>query len=330
MQRLPSFAALLCLATTLPATGQEISASCLESFSTSRITIAVASSAGGGLDTYARAAAPAIERLAGTTVQVANMPGGGGQLAMREALSADGSQITLLVEDGVNLATTTQEGTADSWATAFHALGFFHRDPGVWIGRKDLDLRQSGQGGSLVAGVATIEHERYSIAVPAQALGLTVNYVAGYEASADLVAAVLRDEVDFATMSLSSALRAVQDPELAILLVLGDRPHAQAPDAPHLTGAEGLVTGTTDSAALAQAATALTTVSRGLFVRADLDPPLRDCLDSVIDLALHDPEVKTQAEAQGRPLQPVTGTAAAEVLAQMVAAHTSAGSQTGG
>ena len=316
---------LICLALSTPAFSQALSPECSTTLSDTRITLAVAGGAGGGLDTYARAAVPAMERFSGSAIRVANLAGGGGELAMRQAASSEGSQIVLLVEDGVNLATTVQAETGESWAAAFDALGFFHRDPGVWVGRKGLSLQPPADGSSLVAAVATIEHEFYSIALPAEALGLTVDYVAGYDASGDLVAAVLRDEGDFATMSLSSALRAVEDPALAILMVLSDAPHPEAPDAPHLAGPDGLASGSEDSRALADTAASLTTVSRGIFAASSLDAPLRACLRSLVDLALNDPEVKRQTEAQGRPLQPVTGEAASAVMAQMVESHRQAG-----
>lgn len=108
-------------------------------------------------------------------------------------------------------------------------------------------------------------------------------------------------------------------------MVLSDAPHPQAPVVPHLAGPDGLAGGAVDTRALADTAIALTTVSRGIFVASDLETPLRNCLGELVDLALHDPEVKSRAESQGRPLLPITGDAAAEVMAEMVDGHRNAG-----
>jgi hypothetical protein len=104
-------------------------------------------------------------------------------------------------------------------------------------------------------------------------------------------------------------------------------PHPLAPGVAHLAGPDGLAGETGGSRARADTAASLSSVSRGIFAAASLEAPLRVCLGSLVDHAPNDPQVKRQTEAQGRPLQPVTGAAAGGVMARMIESHRLAGTR---
>jgi tripartite-type tricarboxylate transporter receptor subunit TctC len=305
---------------------------CTEIFASQRMSLVVPNAPGGGYDTYARALAPALERLGEFDVRVVNMPASGGQAARNLTINASDDDLVLLIENTADLAITEIDGSDAAGEDRrflieqLDVLGIVHAAEVVWVGSSALDLSVPREGG-LVGADGTVEEAVFSLFMPALALGLQSDLVTGYDGTNDQVSGVLRGEIDVMNVSVTSGLRVATDENLKIVLSLSDGPSAAVPDAPYLAG-EGSLTWQltedlddavrTERRQIAQAVADLKSETRGLHMSRNISEERRACMAEVIAQALEDPEFVENATAQGRPVEIMKADAARQLARNMV------------
>ena len=304
-------ALLACL--PVGASSQTLSDDCSALLTEIPITVVVPNEAGGGYDIYARAFASALEEIVARAVRVSNMPAAGGRLAYAEVAQQDQQEIVLLIENLGDLVTTADTDDAlGVKSDAFAALGILVSEPSVWLGRPDIDLSDPAVNG-LVVGANSVSSTLIEAGVVGRALGLNLRAVAGYDGSSETTAAVLRNETDFAVLTVTTALRRSEGNDLKILLVLQDKPHADAPDAFVLGGKDGLVevrsAGLSESERaarreMADTAIALAVTHRAVITGSHLDDGVTQCLRAATDIVLQGSTLAKTAQDQGRPIDP--------------------------
>ncbi|WP_420860233.1 hypothetical protein [Marivivens marinus] len=322
------------LAATVVATGAsaEISETCKATLADRSSTIIVPNAPGGGYDTYARAIAPAMADASGLRVRVVNNEAGGGLVARRLMLQAGSDDIVILMENAVDLTVdTVASDSEDTILSVVDTLAIAHVAPDAWIlpvGRDITDLSMT----HLVAAQGSLEDSVIAVVLVGLALGIETEVVGGYGGSSEFVAAVLRGEVDMTSISLQTSLRRTEGNDAFVALVVSDAYDAAAPDVPYLAGPGGVAemraAGLSaevqaERQAYAEAAVGLSGAVRGFYVSNSVDSEFRDCLRDAMEVAMTSPEVAETLEAQGRPLAPLTGSAATNKAAAMLRAAAS-------
>lgn len=295
------------------------------------MTIIVANRAGGGYDTYARAFAPALSAASGARVDVVNVPGGGGRIALSQVAKQSSGDLLLLIENFADLAGATEgDPEFDVKASEFVALGVIISEPTAWLGRSDIDLSDPDLT-NLVASASSLTSNLIKDGLVARALGIDMSVVAGYGGSSETAAAVMRGEADVTSQTITTVLRNVAGTGLKTVLVLSDTSDERAPDAAVLAGPNGLVElrakGLDEAEKAARRSTAeqamsLTTVSRAFLSAASLGDATVACLRAATDIALVDPKFVDTATAQGRPVDTRGSDFAAQSYLATVDAYT--------
>ncbi len=310
--------------------------SCLDLLGGQRLTIAVPNSAGGGYDTYARALAPVLETHSGASVRVVNMPSGGGLAARSFVMNSESDMLSVLIENTTDLATAPmgtvgrgEQAGKERMIDGYEIVGMVHDEPSAWIGRTDLDLL-SPDLETLVAAEGSLDEALLPFLVVSRALGINVDVVTGYDGTSEMTAAILRNESDIASMSLSTALRRAKDEGIHIAMVLTDGPLPAAPELPYLAGEGSVVWALTEDLppeqaayqrSLAQGVAQLRGAARGMFVSTNLSEDRRACVAELMDIAIADPAFSEAAEAQGRAVSSKTADESRAFVTALVAAH---------
>ncbi len=307
----------------------DMSSACLEGLDGERITVLVATAAGGGYDTYARSFAPSLEKFANVSTRVLNVPAGGGRAARVMARNADENDLIILL-DNTPYHVTTQDADADGGEArylidAFDTMGMVHIDEAVWLGRAGFDFDDFADA-PLVGAAGAPEEALYGIVIAAQSLGINVEIVTGYEGTRDTAAAIARSEVDITWMSQASGIRRANDELLDVAMVLSNGPSAKLPDTPYLAGegsvswqlSEDLDPETRDGLrTLAEDVSSLLVSARGLHISRNVPEFTRGCVGDLVSLALMDEEFVETAESQGREVAAVSAKEAQAYVAQM-------------
>jgi len=293
-------------------------------------TLLVAHKPGGGYDNYARAIAPVLSDLTGLRVRVVNNSAGGGVVARELMLAASDDSLTMLIESAGSLSDElAQVSNQQNLLELMDVLGIVHRSPSAWVLGEGLDIYDTSLT-NLVAARGTLDDSHISVTLAGMALGIETEVVGGYGGSSEFVSAVLREEVDFTTVSIQTALRRTKGNEAHVALVLSDRPNSDAPDVPYLAGPGGVVL--TRAAGLSdeeierrtQFAEMVVTLSgsiRGIYISNAVSLETRDCLRQAMTESLLSDALSRSLADLGRPLDPLTGDAAIALLTQLIEAR---------
>lgn len=312
---------LLAMGATLAAgtaCAEGLSESCASRLAGQRLAFIVPADAGGGYDTYARSMVPVIERLAGMTVQVSNIPAAGGSVGQIQARNAPPGEYTLFIENLTQMVLQTMDEEADEGMVGFQTLAIVDATPEAWVALPGFDVMALA-GTTIVASQGTLDGSILPIGVAASLLGAEARYITGYDGSSDFGAAVLRGETDMTSVSLSSALRLAQGGDLQVVLLIADRPHPLVPDVPYLAGEGGVVdrfTAGQDAGSRAAAMDLAQSIAnipdaRGIMAPSAMEPDKLACLSELVDAAVVDPEFADLVTAQGRTLAILTSQDAA-------------------
>lgn len=303
---------LTTLAGLLPLPGQAaVTEECKALFAGQRITLIVPNAPGGGYDTYGRALAPELETASGATVNVINMPAGGGMVALSTLVASGPDEMTIMVENASDIVRAEAIDGVERGADLIQTIGVFYSEPSAWVSKADLALTKDLVNRPLVGAASSAEVDtEYNLV--AAALGLKIETVSGYDGSKDTEAAVLRGEADFTSNSLSTSLKSAKSGDLAVVLLLSDTPSPEAPGVPHLAGEDGLAAEwakdatAEEKARVMQYAKLVSIMSfnvRSVLAPMAMRTDVRDCMIAAVDESIQSPEFKATAEAQGRPVQ---------------------------
>ena len=279
-------------------------------FNGKTVTYIVATSTGGGYDTYARTIAPYVQKyLPGSTVIVKNVPGAGHIIGANEDYAAK--------PDGLTIATFN---TALIYSQIVGAQGIqFDLSKFTWIAKLSSDNRvllvgaktpfqtfddavKASQTSPIVlssAGVSSASN--IDALLLQQATGLKVKMIAGYTGN-DSELAILRGEVQGEVGSYSSLASYVTSGDGRILLQIGMKKDPALPNVPLLSDIV-----TPDKKAIADLI--LTDASLGRLVAAPPGVPdaRRQALVQAFQKATADPDFLAAAKKEKIPIDPAFG-----------------------
>lgn len=312
-----------------PAVADPLPASCAAVFEKRAIGMIVPNRAGGGFDTYGRAIAKGLGEVIGSRVPVSNMVGGGGLIAMSEVADQTEDEILLYV-DGVEQVVNTTDATdlLPFGSDAFDILGIFYTEPEAWLAPIGTDLGDP-EVSELVFSTSSLESNFVPMVMAAEALGFSIEVVAGYGGSGESMAAVMRGETDLTTASLTSTLRGAASGELEVVMVVSDSPSSRVPNVRPMVGPgsifEARATLWTEAErekrqSIAETVLTLGTTRRAIFTASSIDPEALACLRAATDAVMVSDTFVEGLEKQGRSVDPDLSSDAQDIYGQVRAA----------
>jgi len=286
------------------------------------VTLVSPNSAGGMMTRYARMIAPYIAKHSGAAdVRIRIMTGGGNIRGTNYVWFAppDGKTIALTSIPSLILAQLSGSEAVQFDATRFVYLGRAATEPRVLVVGTGSGIRNINDARALgrpfVLPSQGTDEDFYSMAVLAEALGIELKVVSGYNGNADTSLAVIKGDGDGHITSWEASLAVIQAGDERPILALAASRHEDYPDVP--TAAE-LVTGEAQDAV--QAIVNMLDMRRGFFGPPGLDPVATAELRQAISAAFADPDLMAESKAQGLPLVPSHGEVEQGKIGQITAA----------
>jgi tripartite-type tricarboxylate transporter receptor subunit TctC len=251
------------------------------------IELIVSFAPGGAVDTAARLVAPVMEQQLGTTVEVVNRPGAGGQIGYTELTGAEPDGYTIGATGFPSVVVSPLDPSRGATYTreSFQPLGMQVVDPAVIGVAPDsphtslaslLDAARSAPATitATTTGIQTGEH--FAIEQIEKATGATLAPVHFSEGAAQAMAAFLGRHVQVYVGSASDVIDPVKQNQIRVLGVMDTERSTFLPDVPTFTEAGfDLVSRTT----------------RGYSAPAGLPENVTARLEAALRTAVEDPQV---------------------------------------
>jgi tripartite-type tricarboxylate transporter receptor subunit TctC len=274
------------------------------------VTFVVATSAGGGYDTYARAVAPYVQKyLPGSTVIVKNSPGAGHIIGANEVYNAK--------PDGLTFGTFN---TALIFSQIVGSQGIqFDLTKYSWIAKMASDNRiflvgaktpyktfddavKASQTKPIVMSSAGLSSaSNLDALLLSQATGLKINVIAGYTGN-DSDLAILRGEVEGEIGSASSLAHFVDSGDGRIILQIGMKKDPSLGDAPLLSDIVA-----SNKKAVADLILVDASIGRLVAAPPGVPEPRRQALIQAFQKAMADPDYLAAMQKQKLPVDPAFG-----------------------
>lgn len=277
------------------------------------ITIYVPYEAGGGYDREARLIEPLLAKATGARVNVVNLVGLDGQLAMRAVLQSDATRETVLGYFNSTSILNAEMSVADGPSFSdFAPLGAFNTDYRALGGRAGIDFLRPSDAPILVAAFSS----GALMSMLADLTGLEIVNIQGYSGSSDALSAVARGDLDLVLTSALGMARNLQTFDaLEATLFFGPAESSPFDEAAYLAGDGGV--GETILARAEQPDRAevqnilnllenLTVAHRVLLGSVNLDGDIVTCLSDATEAILTSPEMQEQAQVVRSNLDPLT------------------------
>jgi len=202
---------------------------------------------GGGYDNWIRLLSPFFAKYTGATLVAKNMPGAGGLVGTNRLYTSDTNGLTIGILNGPGLMQAQLTGIA---GVKFDLLKF------AWLGRLTSEQKIICVGSK--SKLKTIEAMKQSpkpikfgapglgssmfmeAALAAEALGLKIDLITGYETSEEVDLAVIRGELDAATGSFSSKIDTVKNGDMALVAQFGKVKESDLTHVPDLGNLPGM------------------------------------------------------------------------------------------
>lgn len=276
-----------------------------------QIELIVPLKAGGGTDVFCRQLASSMYKIMGQPVVINNIDGASGLRGIGVALNSEPDGYTLVASNppGEQIAYLTQKPDYDM--NSLTSIAGYSRDVICIIARSDLpyntfpELIEAYQDGEISAigtpGKGDAGH--IAINLVKQQSGLDFDNVITYGGSGDVVAALLRDEIDVGVVPSNAFITAYTDGEIKPIVALSDERFPTFPDLPAYGADYGY-----------PSIESLTILSRCIFAPPGLPEEIQDYLSGVIEEAIQDPELISFAEARNLPVIFSDSNEVAEIL----------------
>lgn len=273
------------------------------------LTLVVPFSPGGGYDTYTRLLAPYVEAETGADVVVENQDGAGGLLAINELLTDRSEGLRMALMNAVGVGGAVIAG-AEGPAFGLDELAYVGRvgqEPhlvvvGAGTPYQTFDDVVGAPGfrfGSTGPGAADFVNASVLI----QLFGLQAEIITGFEGSSENELAVTRGDVDGMTGDFDSRIQAVEDGDHRPVLLIGEERRDEVPDTPTILEQDL----TAPQRALIDAHLALLAMGRPFVAPPSIPDDRLQFLRDALDRVMSNPDLIAEAEAQGRPLNHLTG-----------------------
>jgi len=302
------------LSTTICGSTQQTSA--IDFFKGKNIDFIVPYSPGGGFDTYARLLAPIIPKyIPGVTVVVRNVPGAGSVIGTNTVYLAKPDGLTIAI---INVPAVVFHQVGESEGVKFDLEKF------SWLARVTSEahiLAMNGKGEiqsiedlkktekTIKLGLTGVGSDDYFGAIVLfNALGVSMNPIAGYGGQAEAFLAVMRGEVDGTQSTYSSTRSLLESKELVPILQMANEKDMieGIPNAIDILEGKDrdLVVAITNIFALDRSITATPGIPE------DRLKVLRDAIYN----SLNDPEFLATCEKAKRPVSAIEGSVVQELI----------------
>lgn len=271
------------------------------------ITFIVPYSPGGGYDAYARMIAPYVEKYAGSTVIVKNVPGGGTLTGTLQTYRSKPDGLTISI---------VQLSSLIARALLGESLGF-DLNKFSWLARvasenrlvvsgaksayrtiEDM-LKASKQIKFSAAGVLSSDFNH--IALLAEALNLGVKLITAYEGSNEQDLAVVRGDVEATLGSYTSKLKFIKSGDMIPIVQFGETRDREISKIPLGTELPNLQA---NGRAMLSFVNQQAAFDRVLAAPPGIGSSRLQFLREVVMKALNDPELISIGEKQRRPIIP--------------------------
>jgi len=282
------------------------------------LTIAGGHDAGSGFDFYMRTVAAAVSRVSDMEATVRNIPGGGGLIGDNQVFESepDGTTIGLLNFPGHVFAQLTEAPGARFDFGEWEFLGRVAAGPPVVLVAADGPYQTAAD---LIAATETVRFgieeagsdAFYGATVTADTFGFPARNITGYEGTSDILAAIMRGEVDATFLSYGSAMQGITTGEMRALMIFSDARVEPLPDVP-LASEVAMDQEAKDTLS---AFGNIYNLER-VFVAPPGTPEDRVAyLRELLMMAFADETLMAEIEQAGRPLTPMSGDEVATAVA---------------
>jgi tripartite-type tricarboxylate transporter receptor subunit TctC len=249
---------------------------------------------GGGYDNWVRVVSLFFTKYAGATLVAKNMPGAGGLVGTNRLYTADNNGLTIGI---LNASGLMQAVLTDVSGVKFDMLKF------TWLGRLTAEQKIICVGAK--SPYKTIEAMKQSTrpvkfgapgigssmfmeaALAAEAAGLKIDLVTGYDTSEEVDLGVIRGELDAATGSFSSKIDTVKNGDMALVAQFGNVKEADLAKTPNLMDLPGL---TPENKQILELLVALGETGRPLAGPPGMHPERTRFLVETVKKIVQDPE----------------------------------------
>ena len=264
------------------------------------VTLIVAYSPGGAVDTIARTLAKYIEPYLGQRVVVRNKPGAGGEIGYRSLSNAspDGYTIGMITAPPILMLDMLRESASGN-ILDFEVLASVQKDPVVFavaagspyqtLGELLEDMRLSDGVTVNVAGDGPLSNNQLQLVAAENELDVDFNFVP-FTGSGPSISALIGNQVQAAVPSASSVTNFVRRGDVRALAVFAPSRYEFLPDVPTAFEATGI-----DIPDIGAAV-------RGVVIPRDVASGNKQVLIEAIGQLMADEEFRTHANSVGIPL----------------------------
>lgn len=220
--------------------GGVTAASAEDSFFTGKtIHMIVPHGAGGGFDTYARAAAPYLEKELGATVVVDNVKGAGGNIGRNQLYRADPDGLTIGFTSFPSMVFSQLSG-ADGVqydVAKWNMLGRVAAESEVMSVPKagkyqSLDALMNADGPVRIPLSGVGDDTFFKAMIVAKGLGIDIIPVTGYDGASEAFAAGMRGDGEILSSSIGSSKKLIESGEIKPILQISLIPDTSLEDVP--------------------------------------------------------------------------------------------------
>jgi tripartite-type tricarboxylate transporter receptor subunit TctC len=257
---------------------------------------------GGGYDAWARAMQPFIGKITGATFVIRNIPGAGSLVGTNKLYTSDPNGLTIGILNGPGIM---QAQLTNVQGVMYDLLKF------TWLGRPTSEQRiicVSPKSKTKTVEAMKQAKEPVKFGAPglgssmfmdaalfAEALGIKIDLITGYETSEEVDLAIIRGELDAASGAFSSKIDVVKNGDMIAAAQFGNAKEADLANVPNVMDLPGL---TGEGKQLLQLMVALNEVGRPMAAPPGMAPERAKFLEEVIKKTLEDPEFLQIAKKQ--------------------------------
>jgi len=278
------------------------------------ITYVVATSPGGGYDTYGRLIARFMQKaMPGTKIIVRNVPGGGNVVGANTIYAAKPDGLTIgIFNTGLLFLQLLKDKSIQFDLTKMSWIGTAASDTRVLVLRKDLGITKPEQLFKASAprlklycsGAGSASY--YDAKTVVYALHMNAELLTGYSGSEGAMS-MMRHEADGTIGSESSDRQFVQNVHGVFVMEIGGAPGSKLPQAEAYARTE-------DGKKLLAIVAAESRISRLTVGPPGIAPDRLAVLRQGFAKALADPELLAQAKKMGIPIGPIDGDTTARIV----------------
>jgi hypothetical protein len=267
------------------------------------------------------------QRFGFASVSVANISGGSNIPALLAVSKPRGSDLTIGIFNVQEIVLPGIDDMARPSRQEFALLATVVREPSVWLTRAGFDLTKAA-GRRLILGSTSFNQSAvFDFLFPAEIFGAKPEIISSYDGSGELIAALLRGDIDVTTLRISTALNALKSGGLSIAMTLTDGPSEESSGLSHLAGNGGLLAQASGVAnptsrarleALASASVALSPTHLVIVTKSGHDAELLKCISDAVESIVLSSPFRDEAKSLKQYVAPLGRAQTESLVSQMI------------